>query len=257
MKAMRHNCFTPAARLIPSRDCHIFDTIMRLRDRISIIIPVYEEAGRIQEALERLGRVAGIEDTEMIVVDGHPEKTTIQAFADGAVRKICSPRGRGAQMHAGALACSGSILLFLHADTRLPPDGLFRLREVLQDPGIDGGAFDLGIDASGAAYRFIEKGASLRSRLTRIPYGDQALFLRRSTYFQIGGFRPIPLMEDVDLMRRLKRAGKKIGFIRPPVLTSARRWQHEGILFCTLRNYALIVLYYLGVSAERLSRYYR
>lgn len=233
------------------------ETVMRPWDRISIIIPAFEEADRIQETLDRLGPMAGIENAEVVVVDGHPEKTTLRAIAGGFARGICGPRGRGAQMHAGVLACSGSILLFLHADTRLPPDGLLRLKVVLQDPGIDGGAFDLGIDAPGVAYRLIEKGASFRSRLTRVPYGDQALFLRRNAYFQIGGFRPIPLMEDVDLMRRLKRAGKKIRFVRQPVWTSARRWQREGILFCTLRNYALIILYYLGVSPDRLCRYYR
>jgi len=233
------------------------ETVMRPRERISIIIPAFEEADRIQETLDRIGRMAGIDEAEVVVVDGHPEKTTLRAIADGSVRGISGPRGRGAQMHAGALSCSGGILLFLHADTRLPPDGLLRLRAVLQDPEIDGGAFDLGIDAPGAAYRLIEKGASIRSRLTRIPYGDQALFLRRNAYVQIGGFRPIPLMEDVDLMRRVKKAGKKIRFVRQPVWTSARRWQQEGILFCTLRNYALIILYSLGISPERLCRYYR
>lgn len=233
------------------------ETVMKPWDRISIIIPVFDEADRIKETLEGLARVAGIQDTEIIVVDGHPEKTTIQALCDGSVLKLTGPRGRGAQMHAGASACSGAVLLFLHADTCLESDALLRVRAVLRDPQVDGGAFDLGIDAPGAAFRLIEKGASLRSRLTRIPYGDQALFLRRRTYFQIGGFRPIPLMEDVELMRRLKRAGKKIRFVRQPVRTSARRWQKEGILFCTLRNYALIVLYFLGVSPERLCRYYR
>jgi len=230
---------------------------MKPSDRISVIIPAYEEADRMKETLDGLGQVAGIEEAEIIVVDGHPEKSTIRSLPEGPFRGICGPRGRGAQMHAGATACCGTAMLFLHADTRLQADAMNRIKEVLRDPAVAGGAFDLGIDAPGAAYRLIESGASFRSRLTRVPYGDQALFFRRSVYFRLGGFRPIPLMEDVDLMRRLKRAGEKIRIIRQPVRTSARRWQTEGILFCTFRNYALIVLYLLGVSPGRLSRYYR
>ncbi len=229
---------------------------MASSDRISIIIPVYEETGRISRALGALSHAAGIEDAEIIVVDGHGHRTTLRVLPHGSVRGICAPRGRGAQMHAGALAATGSTLLFLHVDTRLPAGALLQIRTALQDPMIDGGAFDLGIDAAGAAFRLIERGASLRSRMTRIPYGDQAVFLKREAYFRLGGFRPLPLMEDVDLMRRLKRSGGRIRFFRQRVRTSARRWRREGILFCTLRNYALIGLYYLGVSPERLARHY-
>ena len=231
--------------------------VMMSTERISIVIPVLEEADQIGATLDALSAAAGIEDAEILVVDGHPEKTTIRVLPEGPVRGIRGPRGRGAQMHAGAKAASGTVLLFLHADTRLEADALLRIQAVVRDPGIAGGAFDLGIDTPGAVYRVIEWGASLRSRLTRVPYGDQALFFRKSAYFRIGGFRPIPLMEDVDLMRRLKKSGEKIRFISRRVWTSPRRWQQEGILYCTLRNYALIFLYYLGASPEQLARYYR
>jgi rSAM/selenodomain-associated transferase 2 len=230
---------------------------MASTERISIIIPVLEEAGQIGATLDALSAAAGVEEAEILVVDGHPQKTTIRALPERQVRGICGPMGRGAQMHAGARAASGTVLLFLHADTRPETDALLRIQETLRNPAIAGGAFDLGIDAPGTVFRVIEWGASLRSRLTRIPYGDQALFLRRSAYFRTGGFRPIPLMEDVDLMRRLKKRGEKIRFISRRVWTSPRRWQDEGILYCTLRNYALIFLYHLGVPPEQLARFYR
>jgi rSAM/selenodomain-associated transferase 2 len=226
-------------------------------ERISIVIPVYEEARRIRRTLDGLCELTGFQEAEVVVVDGHPDRTTIRALAGGAVRAIGGPRGRGAQMHTGAMACHGSVILFLHADTRLESDALLWIKATLRDGAVAGGAFDLGIDAPGAGFRIIEAGASIRSRLTRIPYGDQALFLRKAAYRKIGGFRPLPLMEDVDLMRRLKKSGGKVRFIPRKAWTSPRRWQKEGLLYCTLRNYALILFYYLGVSPERLSRYYR
>ncbi|MGD8366361.1 MAG: TIGR04283 family arsenosugar biosynthesis glycosyltransferase [Desulfobacterales bacterium] len=226
-------------------------------ERISIVIPAYEEADRIGRTLNGLSHLDGIQEAEIIVVDGHPERTTIRALSGHAATGIAGPRGRGAQMHAGALSSRGSVLLFLHADTRLETDALVWVKAFLQDSTVAGGAFDLGIDAPEAAFRIIEAGASLRSRLTRIPYGDQALFMRKAVYFEMGGFRPIPLMEDVDLMRRLKKSGLKICLVPRRAWTSPRRWKKEGLLYCTLRNYALILSYYLGVSPERLSRYYR
>ena len=226
-------------------------------NRISIIIPVFEEADRIDQTLRSLSAVAGAGSAEVIVVDGHPEQTTIRRMNGFAVSGIGAPRGRGAQMHAGAVQSSGSVLLFLHADTRLEPDGLDRVKAVLQDPAVSGGAFNLGIDTPGIAYRLIERGASFRSRVTRVPYGDQAVFLRREVYFHLGGFRAFPLMEDVDLMRRLKKGGGRIRFAGRRAWTSPRRWRQEGIVYCTLRNYALILLYSIGVPPEKLLRYYR
>jgi hypothetical protein len=128
----------------------------------------------------------------------------------------------------------------------------------MQDEGSVGGAFDLRIDGRKIAFRVIETIASLRSRLTRIPYGDQAMFIRAS-YFRTlgGGFREIPIMEDVDLMQRLKRDGRRIVIIREGVTTSARRWEEEGPVFGTLRNWSLMVLYFCGVAPERLARFYR
>jgi GT2 family glycosyltransferase len=149
------------------------------------------------------------------------------------------------------------VLLFLHADTVLPPAAFERIAEAMRDEGCVGGAFDLRIDSRRTGFRVIEKVASLRSRLTRIPYGDQAIFIRASCFRTLGGFREIPLMEDVDLMRRIKRKGWRIVIFREPVITSARRWEKEGLVFGTLRNWFLMTLYLCGVPPERLARYYR
>lgn len=159
-------------------------------------------------------------------------------------------------MNKGAGEAQSDILLFLHADTILPERALELIVNALSEKKLMGGAFDLTIDGQGFAYRLIEKMGSWRSRLSRIPYGDQAIFVRKDLFRSIGGFRDIPLMEDVEFMRRVKKGGGKICILQQPVKTSARRWQKEGVVRCTLRNWVLIVLYLLGVSPEKLARWY-
>jgi rSAM/selenodomain-associated transferase 2 len=224
--------------------------------RFSIVIPVYREAGRINDSLDRLMRISGAADTEIIVVDGEPGKSTLAAIKTPAVRKIASPKGRGIQLNTGAREAAGAILIFLHADARLPPNAL----EIIDRTMISGdpvaGAFDLGIDSDRFTFRVIEKIASLRSRLTRIPYGDQAVFIRRDYFRSLGGFKEIPIMEDVELMQRIKKRGGEIHILKDKVQTSARRWEKEGILYGTLRNWLLVCLYYAGVRPERLARFY-
>jgi rSAM/selenodomain-associated transferase 2 len=160
-------------------------------------------------------------------------------------------------MNAGAAAAEGDILVFLHADTRLPMDALELIDKVMAQPGLAGGAFDLGIRSNRLIYRIIATTASLRSRLTGIPYGDQAIFIRRTYFKQLGGYPDIPLMEDVAFMRQIKKAGGRIHMIPKCVSTSPRRWEKEGVLYTTLRNWILFVSYSLGVSPETLARYYR
>jgi rSAM/selenodomain-associated transferase 2 len=223
----------------------------------SIIIPVLNEMAVIREAIGRIRSLAGAEAAEIIVADGDPAGGTLRAIPDGAVRKLLSEPGRGGQLNRGAGAASGDILIFLHADTKLPPDALIRIGEALCDGTLAGGAFDLAIDSPRRAFRTIERVASLRTRLTRIPYGDQAIFLRRAWFESLGGFREIPIMEDVDLMRRLKQAGGHIAILPERVVTSARRWEQEGILYTTFRNWSLVTLFFCGVDAGRLARWYR
>lgn len=228
-----------------------------MKMHISVIIPVFREQAVINETIGALRRWPGGGDAEVIAVDGDAEGQTLAAIRDPAVRKVSSPKGRGVQQNRGAAAAAGDVLLFLHADTVLPPKAFDRISEAMRDEGCAGGAFDLHIDSPGAGFRAIERVANLRSRWTRIPYGDQAIFIRTACFRTLGGFQEIPIMEDVDLMRRIKRKGWRIVIFREPVATSARRWEKEGLLFCTLRNWSLMALYLCGVAPERLARFYR
>jgi len=223
----------------------------------SIIIPVLNEAAGIGGAVARIRALRGGSAAEIVVVDGDPDGSTLRALPDPGVRRLLSAKGRGRQLNRGAREALGEVLIFLHADTALPSDALERIGELLGDPALAGGAFDLAIDSPRPVFRLIEKVACLRSRLTRIPYGDQAIFLRRDRFRALGGFRELPIMEDVDIMRRLKRAGGRIGILAGCAVTSARRWEAEGPLYTTLRNWSLVTLFLLGVDAARLARWYR
>ena len=159
-------------------------------------------------------------------------------------------------MNAGAAVASGERLIFLHADTMLPDGALKKISRALEKQDYVGGAFDLKIDSDSLFLRYISVRASLRSRLNRMPYGDQAIFMRKKYFDQIGRFKDIPLMEDVELMRRVKKDGRKIHILPDKVTTSARRWQRDGALYTTVRNQVLVALFRLGVSPGRLAKYY-
>ena len=223
---------------------------------ISIIIPVYQEETIICETLDTLKTLDDCASAEIIVVDGDPAQRTLRALSSYPVKTLAAPKGRSRQMNAGAAIARGAVLLFLHADSRLPRDALRHIQRVMFTQNTDAGAFELSIDASGPAFRVIERMASWRSRLTRIPYGDQAIFIKRSVFKNLGGYQPIPIMEDINLMQRIKKSGGKIAILRQKVRTSARRWHKEGVLTCTLRNWLISSAYYLGISPEKLKRYY-
>jgi rSAM/selenodomain-associated transferase 2 len=223
---------------------------------ISIVIPVLNEQAEINETLESLLAAPFAGRSEIIVVDADPDGTTLNAIRHDEVLRLVSGQGRGRQMNEGARLASGDILLFLHADTQIPPDGLTRICSVMGNNEYVGGSFDLGIRSEKLRFRVIERVASLRSRMTRVPYGDQAIFLRREYFLRIGGFLELPILEDVELMRRIRRLDGNICILEERVRTSARRWEHEGALYCTVRNWTLVGLYLLGVSPDRLARYY-
>lgn len=230
--------------------------------KFSVILPVLNEAAIINATMDRLEALEGSDQCEFIVVDGTPDGSTIKAIIDRDVHCVKSPRGRARQMNAGADEAKGEIFIFLHADTRLPRNALdlinhMMTRQTMAQKALIGGAFDLRIGSERPMLKIIARIASLRSRLTRIPYGDQAIFIRREYFTRMGRYPEIPLMEDVALMRRIKRAGGRIGFIPEPVITSARRWEKEGILYTTLRNWLLLGAYFLGVPPEKLAKYYR
>lgn len=219
--------------------------------KLSIIIPTLNEEVSLVETLQSIsGR-----GHEIIVVDGGSEDRTRLIARKFTPVVIQSHRGRGRQQHEGACRAQGDALIFLHADTRLPKRFEGWVRDALRDPLVAFGAFHLGHEPSSAFLKLISLMANLRSRLLKMPYGDQALFMRRSLYFRAGGFRDLPIMEDVDLVQRLNRMGQ-FKLVRGTVRTSARRYDGEGLLYTTLRNWAIIIRYLFGQSPERLQRFY-
>jgi rSAM/selenodomain-associated transferase 2 len=221
---------------------------------ISVIIPVLREEAVINGAIAHLRAMD--ETVEIIVVDGATGGETVKAIKDRGVKRVQWTKGRARQMNRGAGEAGGEVLLFLHADTELPPLAFRKISSLLADGRIIGGAFDLGIGDKGLFFRIIERLASARSRLTRIPYGDQAIFLRRDYFLKLGGYADMPIMEDVDVMKRIKSAGGRISFIGDRVQTSARRWKREGIVRCTLRNRIIMLRYLFGASPEELAKKY-
>jgi len=224
---------------------------------VSVIVPVLHEAGRLDPLIDHVRQTAGAEPVEIILVDGSPDGESIGTVTRGQVTLLTAPAGRARQMNAGAAAATGDFLLFLHADTRLPAGAFRRIAETLSDGRHGAGAFDLRYDSDRPSMRIIARAACLRSRLTRIPYGDQAHFFRRDYFEALGGYADIPFLEDVEIMRRIKSRRERICILPEPVVTSARRQQREGVLACTVRNGVVVALYYAGMSPERLARFYR
>jgi rSAM/selenodomain-associated transferase 2 len=227
----------------------------RPRVRVSVIIPVLREAHIINSTLAHVVNAAAGVRCEIVVVDGERAATTVAAIARPDVLRVLAPTGRALQMNAGAARSRGAILLFLHADTRLPAGALAAAAQAIAR-GAAAGAFRLGIDSPRPLFRLIEAAVAWRTRLTRIPYGDQAIFLERGFFRRIGGYRPLPVMEDVDLMRRVKRSGGRVRLLPQRLWTSARRWEREGLVGCTLRNWMLLSLYLAGVPPRRLAGFY-
>jgi rSAM/selenodomain-associated transferase 2 len=217
-------------------------------------MPVLNEEERVLHTLPLLGLT---ENEELLVVDGGSTDRTVEISRRFTEKVFVTGAGRGRQMNTGAGHASGGILLFLHADCTLPENAFDSLRSALKNRDVSAGAFDLRIDHPSVRFRLIELGANLRSRLTSVPYGDQGLFLRRETFERMGGFRDIPLMEDIEIAGRLKREGR-IVFVRPPILASPRRWLKEGPAYTTLRDWSIALAYSLcKVPPERLARYYK
>jgi rSAM/selenodomain-associated transferase 2 len=222
----------------------------------SIILPVLNEPSIINQTIEHIYRLGYGVDLEVIVVDGDTEGGTVYRIKDERVIKVTSPKGRGRQMNKGASLATGDILLFLHTDTELPENAFRIISAVIDRKQYVGGAFDLGIKSGRFIFRLIEKMVYIRTRITGKPYGDQAIFMKRNFFAGINGYQEIPIMEDVELMGRIKKTGYKIYIIPQRVLTSPRRWEKEGVIFCTLRNWILMSLYLLGVRPEKLVKFY-
>jgi len=216
----------------------------------SIIIPTLNEEGCLKKTLEAIGRGA-----EIIVVDGGSSDSTRKIANDFTEKVILSERGRGAQMDRGAREAFGDMLLFLHADTSLPENWRGCIENALKDDRVIGGGFSLKINSKGFSFRLIEAVANIRAKYLGLIYGDQAIFVKRDAFFSTGGFMGLPLMEDVDFIRRIRKKGKVL-LLNAGVSTSARQWQKKGIMKTTIRNLFFLSLYYAGVSPQRLYRLY-
>ena len=220
--------------------------------RVSIIIPVLNEERVILQTLES---VACLGPDEIIVVDGGSTDGTRELIEAKRIPVVAAGRGRARQMNEGAKRAQGEVLLFLHADTELPPSALEDVRGALMDPRYVGGRFDIALDGNRLMFKVIAALISLRSRLSRVATGDQAIFVRADVFRDLGGFPDIPLMEDIALSRALKKKGK-IACLRSRVVTSARRWESKGIFSTILNMWWLKLLYLGGVSPDRLKRFY-
>jgi rSAM/selenodomain-associated transferase 2 len=218
---------------------------------VSIVIPTYNEARTIAATLAALESLPGRWET--VVVDGGSEDATVRIARGCGARVAEGPRGRGEQMNAGAALATGEVLLFLHADTRLPADAYARIREACTRPEVAGGCFRLLFDENRPAFRIL-------GFLTRFPcrffhHGDQAFFVRAGVFRRLGGYRPYPIMEDVDFWLRLRKAGRAV-VLPARVVTSARRFQRYGVARQLMLNVGLVSLFVLGVSPYRLKRMY-
>ncbi|HEX2889929.1 TIGR04283 family arsenosugar biosynthesis glycosyltransferase [Vineibacter terrae] len=217
---------------------------------LTIVMPVLDEAATVVDALRRLQDLRA-RGSAVIVVDGGSRDATADLARPLADRVAVAPRGRAAQMNAGAALAQGDALLFLHADTLLPPDADRCIAAALAG-GADWGRFDVRIDGAHPLLAVVGWSMNLRSRLTAIATGDQAMFVRRDLFADVGGFPDIPLMEDIALSRTLKRRSRP-ACLRPRVTTSGRRWQKHGVLRTILLMWRLRLAYFLGADPGELA----
>lgn len=218
---------------------------------LSIIVPTLNEEAGLAELLQNLVQEA---ETEIIVVDGESSDATCEIAERAGVKLIRCGRGRARQMNAGAALARGETLLFLHADSRLPANFRQTIRECMETGHI-AGAFRLRIDDPRWVYRLIEFGANLRTRLLKLPYGDQSVFIQSDNFFAMNGFQNWPLLEDLDFAHRLRRTGRVL-IADSSTTTSARRWQRIGAFRTTLTNQVIITAYQLGISPTKLAALY-
>jgi len=215
---------------------------------ISIIIPAFHESG-LESITAAFENEPGVEVVFALCLEDLSTRAP-----EGSV-SVRAPKGRASQMNAGARASSGEILLFLHADTRIPPASLGLVRGALGRPDVAAGAYLLRVEGEGLWRQFLSAGANLRSRYLGMPFGDQAIFLSREVFQRIGGYEEVPILEDVRLIEEAARIGR-IAILPVCAATSARRWEKGGIVATTLRHWGIMIAYKMGVSPRRLARWF-
>ncbi len=220
---------------------------------ISIIVPTLNEEAQIDSLLKHLKTIA--RRAEILVIDADSDDETCSIAAEYA-RVCASQRGRAVQMNRGAALAEGEILWFVHADCRPHAKSVDAILSVLKDPEVVGGAFEWILDAPGLYFRSVEFFSNWKNRIGKLVCGDMGIFVRKSVFEKMNGYAEIPLMEDMDFGKRLKREGK-IVILPFRIITSARRWYDEGILKNVTRNWMLQILWSFGVSPETLKKWYR
>lgn len=219
---------------------------------ISVIIPVLNEAKILDTTLAQLQ--SELEGHELIVVDGGSTDASVR-IAEKYGSVIPSERGRAKQLNAGANAANGTILIFLHADIWLEK-GAFKAVEAALSSGFVGGGFHQKIDAKNFLYRIIEFSANSRGKFLKVFYGDSGIFVQRKDFHRIGGFPDVPIMEEMNFSKELRKLGKTT-MVKPHIHISARRWEKNGIICTTAKNWLITFLYFMGVSLDRLANLYR
>lgn len=219
--------------------------------KISVVIPSLNEGNNLESAISSIG-TSGV---EVIVADGGSTDETVEIASRLGAVTIESPRGRGLQMDSGSASATGDVILFLHADTVLPLNWFDALSRAMEDKETVAGAFSLSIGSGKFFFRLMERMVKIRSRRLGLIYGDQPIFVRKDSFLEAGGFKRLPLMEDVDCVKRLRRLGKVV-LLDERATTSSRRWDAGGTLRNSFRNLALLFLYFSGVSPQRLYRWY-
>ena len=220
--------------------------------KVSVIIPTYNESSTLDDTLTRL-KVH--QPYEIIIGDGGSTDDTVAIARRHQVPVVASALGRAVQMNAAAHEAKGDLLLFLHADSAIDPAGYRSMVDTLSGGAFLGGAFSLQIDSPLPALKKITFGSNFRARYMNLVYGDQGIFVRTDVFRQLEGYSPLPICEDLEFYRRLKKQGPVI-LLKEKALTSPRRWLAEGIVFTTLRNYAIAALFLMGFSPTTLSRWY-
>lgn len=218
------------------------------------MIPVYRDSDTLCRTLAAFDAVRDACVTDVIVASTESDRESLTPLRDrwSTVGWLEAPRGRARQMNAGAAGARATWILFLHADTRLPPNWCDAIAAADADRRVSIGCFRFALDSASPCARVIEWGVRLRVALCALPYGDQALFVRRELFHQLGGYADVPIMEDVDLVRRCRRHGR-LYRANAAAVTSARQWEKDGWIRRTAKHLRLIALYFLGVTPERLA----
>jgi len=218
--------------------------------KFSIIIPVCNEPN-LKESISKIKKLDKINDTQIILSSCSKEK-----IKDKSIKKVLSKKGRPNQLNSGAKIAKGKILIFLHLDTTLPNDALIKIEEALKSQKYTAGAFKIKFNTKNIFLKIISSLTNLRSKISKIPYGDQAIFIKRKSFEKIGGFKNVPFLEDVFLMESLKKEKLKINILNDFVITSTRKWERDGIFKRTILNRLIILGHILKIKPETLAKLY-